>query len=53
MLKRKTETETKDRNLRHVCGFWDRCFEFKNIFAKKSAKIAFLIQNKAKLFLKN
>jgi hypothetical protein len=29
---------------------WDRCYDFKNIFAKKSAKkLAFLSQNKAKL----
>jgi hypothetical protein len=29
---------------------WDRCYDFKNIFAEKNAKkLAFLTQNKAKL----
>jgi hypothetical protein len=31
-------------------SFWDRCYDFLNIFAKKSAnQLAFLTQNKAKL----
>jgi hypothetical protein len=30
---------------------WDRCYDFKNIFAEKiGEKIAFLTQNKAKLW---
>jgi hypothetical protein len=33
-----------------ICPIWDRCYNFKNIFAEKfSEKIAFLSQNKAKL----
>jgi hypothetical protein len=31
--------------------FWDRCYDFLNIFAENfSKKLAFLTQNKAKLF---
>jgi Tfp pilus assembly protein PilN len=29
---------------------WDRCYDFLNSFAKNLAKMAFLTQNKAKLF---
>jgi hypothetical protein len=32
---------------------WDRCYDFKNIFAEKfSQKMAFLTQNKAKFWKK-
>jgi hypothetical protein len=34
----------------HITPTWDRCFDFKNIFAEKfGEKLAYLTQNKAKL----
>jgi hypothetical protein len=40
----------RDSSGRFLDQFWDRCYDFKNIFAEKNAKkLAFLTQNKAKL----
>jgi hypothetical protein len=35
----------------HPANTWDRCYDYLNIFAEKfGKKLAFLAQNKAKLF---